>query len=220
MYLPLRHLATWLTDLESFVCALSGEARSKVQFTNYPRDFEMSSGLYNDAKIWEVARATSAASSFFEPIAFGSNKRIFLDGAVGANNPIRQLWQEAENLWGTGPLEPQIQCLVSIGTGVPAVEPFGTNLRAVAKTLLDIATETEQTAESFASEHKNIVLQRRYLRLNVLKGLEGVGLEEASKKNDIEAVTEAYGVSLDVRMKLQAFRECVNVAETASGSPV
>jgi predicted acylesterase/phospholipase RssA len=180
----------------------------------------MSPDLYNNAKIWEVARATSAASSFFEPITIGKNKRVFLDGAVGANNPIRQLWQEAGRLWGPGHLEPQIQCLVSIGTGVPAVEPFGAKLLAIAKTLKAIATETEETAESFASEHTDIISQRRYLRLNVLKGLESIGLEDASKKSDIEATTEAYGRTIDTLMKLQAFRECVNEAETESGSQV
>lgn len=101
---------------------------------------------------------------------------------------------------------------------MPAVEPFGTNLLTVAKTLKDMATETENTANSFASEHTDIILQHRYLRLNVLKGLESVGLEESSKKNTIEAVTEAYGVSPDVRMKLQAFRECVNARQAESGS--
>ena len=79
-----------------------------------------------------------------------------------------------------------------------------------------MATETEDTAESFASEHTDIITQRRYLRLNVTKGLETVGLEDASKRNIIATMTERYGNLNDTQMKLYAFRECVNTAPSRS----
>jgi len=46
------------------------------------------SDLLNSVRIWEACRATSAASSFFNPIAIGRYKEEFMDGATGANNPI------------------------------------------------------------------------------------------------------------------------------------
>jgi len=48
--------------------------------------------MLNKVKIWEAARATSAATSFFNPITIGTES--FVDGATGANNPINELWTE------------------------------------------------------------------------------------------------------------------------------
>ena len=52
--------------------------------------------MYHKTRIWEAARATSAASSFFDPIKIGQFGEEFVDGAVGANNPVAQLWNEAK----------------------------------------------------------------------------------------------------------------------------
>ena len=43
---------------------------------------------------------TSAATSFFGPIAIGPSKEEFVDGALGANNPIYTLWTQAQDVWG------------------------------------------------------------------------------------------------------------------------
>ena len=37
-------------------------------------------------KIWEAARATSAAPSYFEPLKIGDRKLV--DGGLAANNPL------------------------------------------------------------------------------------------------------------------------------------
>jgi patatin-like phospholipase/acyl hydrolase len=50
----------------------------------------------NSVKIWEVCRATSAASSFFDPIAVGRYEEEFVDGGIGANNPVTELWNQAQ----------------------------------------------------------------------------------------------------------------------------
>ena len=52
--------------------------------------------LYNHVKIWEAACATSAASTFFDKIELGPAGQKFRDGGTGANNPVRQLWNEAK----------------------------------------------------------------------------------------------------------------------------
>src|SRR6266568_3989190 len=64
-----------------------------------------------DCKIWEAARATSAAPTFFKRIEIG-NKQL-VDGGLGCNNPSRVVLDEAEAAFGGH----QIGCLVSIGTG-------------------------------------------------------------------------------------------------------
>ncbi|THX94060.1 hypothetical protein D6D08_01815 [Aureobasidium pullulans] len=42
-------------------------------------------GLYRTVRIWEAARATSAAPGFFDTISIGDPKRLFLDGGTGAH---------------------------------------------------------------------------------------------------------------------------------------
>jgi hypothetical protein len=61
-------------------------------------------------------------------------KQTFVDGATAANNPVRRLWQEAQRQWGAQ-LEPQIQCLVSVGTGVLKMKSFGNGPGEVIQTL-------------------------------------------------------------------------------------
>lgn len=78
----------------SFVCATSKETSGTVCLTSY-RTQRGNNDLLNSVKIWEACRATSAATSFFDPIAIGRYGE-FVDGATGANNPIRELWIQAQ----------------------------------------------------------------------------------------------------------------------------
>jgi hypothetical protein len=136
----------FMMRIKKFVCAVSGKnGEMEVQFSSYPRP-------------WEAARTTSAASSFFDPITIGPNGQTFLDGATGSNNPVRILWQEAKILWHTpkNPLNNQIQCLVSIGTGAPAGGSFSKDVFAIGRTLVRMATETEVTANDFPREHEEL----------------------------------------------------------------
>jgi hypothetical protein len=182
----------------SFVCAMSKEIADSVLFTSYPS--RGSSDLYNYTRIWEAARATSAASSFFDPIKIGKFEEEFVNGAVGVNNPVAHLWIEAKGVWNDEALEGNIKCLVSIGTGIPSLKPYGDSLLEIGKTLKAVATETEMTAESFHRAHSDLDDGNRYFRFNVAHGLEDIGLEDAAQKNRIMAATTRY-VALESVMK-------------------
>ena len=198
-----------MLTLHSFVCAMSKEVADTVHFTSYssPR---WSSDMYKNTRIWEAARATSAASSFFDPIKIGAFGEEFVDGAVGANNPVNQLWVEAKNMWPDEPLEGNLKCLVSIGTGVPGVAPYGSSLLEIAKTLKRIATETDLTAEAFHRAHSDLDDGNRYFRFNA-SGLEDIGLEDAAEKNRIMAATNRYVASESV---MRQMRLCGNNLST------
>jgi predicted acylesterase/phospholipase RssA len=169
----------------------------------------------NDARmtIWQACRATSAASTFFDPISIGMHEEQYLDGATGANNPVRELWTAAKDLWPEGHLEDKIKCLVSIGTGQPSLEPFGESLVDVATTLLAIATDTERTAEVFAREHRDLAREKRYFRFNVEKGLEKIGLEEFQKRSILVSATRRYLESQAVYENLLACGEQLSSKE-------
>ncbi|KAI4122850.1 MAG: hypothetical protein LQ338_005584 [Usnochroma carphineum] len=183
-----------------FVCATSKETADTVLLRTYPS--RGASHMFRETRIWEAARATSAASSFFDPIKIGSFGEEFVDGATGANNPVQQLWNEASDVWRDQALESSIQCLVSIGTGVPSLKPFGSSLTEVGNTLVQMATDTQRTAEIFHRGHSELNNGNRYIRLNVSQGLEEIGLEEASKKNVIMAATSRYMESEEIVQRM------------------
>ncbi|KAI9861190.1 MAG: hypothetical protein M1813_005363 [Trichoglossum hirsutum] len=115
-------------ECKAFVCAVRKEKRQIAILRSYvsPRN---RSQVLQDCRIWEAARATSAATPFFKPVSIGALKMEFLDGAVSCNNPVEQLYTEALDIWPD--MEERLSCLVSIGTEMQLLKPFGDSVRGV-----------------------------------------------------------------------------------------
>ena len=158
------------------------------------RDYNLLDESNHDtATIVEAALATSAATTFFKPVTIGV--RQYVDGALGSNNPIEYVWNEAQSIWcpDHGQLEPIVKCFVSVGTGNPGSTPIRDGAKDfLTQTLKDIATETGRTAAKSAARHRGLLDKKRYFRYNVEQGLQAVGLEEYRKQPDIEAATHTY----------------------------
>ncbi len=176
--------------------------------------------LLQSATIWQAGRATAAASTFFDPVAIGPHGDEFVDGATGANNPIYQLWVEAQDMWGQDLLsgsgsgngggggaslfEDRMRCVVSVGTGVPATLEYGAHFIGRLQTLKRVATDTEATAELFGRDRRRLQEQGRYFRFSVGRGLEDVRLEQAHRMGDIAAATTRYVAAQDVAAQVRA----------------
>ncbi|KAI1441841.1 hypothetical protein F5Y02DRAFT_430764 [Annulohypoxylon stygium] len=154
-----------------FVCTFTKSLNTPVLIQSYKTIGNVDAQALLDCKIWEAARATSAAATFFDPITIGRQK--FVDGATGNNNPIRQ-------------------CIVSVGTGVPILEDFGNNLKELVSTLRRIATDTEETERRFYRDHKDLGIGNKYFRFNVDRGLSDVALGAFERINVIETATESF----------------------------
>lgn len=194
-----------LTDGISFVCATSKETSDTVCLTSY-RSPRSDTDLLDSTKIWQACRATSAATSFFDPVAIGPFGEEFVDGALGANNPVYALWNQAQDVWGDQ-LCGRLRCLVSIGTGMPPLKPVRDDVLGIWSTLKELATETEKTSEQFRRDKSSLDNDGRYYRFNVDRGLEDVGLEESKKEREIAAATRRYIQSQVVFTQMKA---CVN----------
>lgn len=106
------------------VTAACETGEQAVIFTNYNRaeDGQVSYRMErpddpnNELKLWEAARATSAAPTFFKPFVNSRTKEAYLDGAVFHNNPVRIANYESKLIWpDVEECHPDI--LLSIGTG-------------------------------------------------------------------------------------------------------
>jgi predicted acylesterase/phospholipase RssA len=177
-----------------FVCAVPAKHinRQPRLFRTWSAD---KSPGYN-CTIWEAARATSAAPTFFKRISIGDAglQEEFIDAGIGCNNPVRYLVEEAGKEFGP---ERTVSCIVSIGTGKPMVAGFkspGLFQRVLPldliKVLASMATDSETEASTMKARFQNC--SGLYHRLNVERGLEEVSLEEWEKLGEVKSHTMAY----------------------------
>ena len=106
-----------------------------------------------------------------------------------------ELWNQTQLMWESDLLEDNVQCLVSIGTGILSLKPFRDDLLHISETLVTIATETEQTAERFRRDKAYLDSSNWYFRFNVVRGLKNIRLEDLTKRKEIAAATRRYVTS-------------------------
>lgn len=152
--------------------------------------------------VWQAARATSAAPSFFDPLVV-KDITTLRDGGLRNNNPINEIVDEVRTEFPGR----EISCLVSIGTGVSKTEFFGNGLVSIAKACAKIATDTEEAERTFRNNHTmpNQSLHDRYFRFEVEQGLQNVGMEEWKHMEHIWSVTTSY---LNDSKRVEMFDDC------------
>jgi predicted acylesterase/phospholipase RssA len=167
--------------------------------------------MHSNCKIWEAARATSAAPTFFKRIEIGRNQP-FIDGGLGCNNPSQVVLDEAKAIFGAR----QIGCLVSIGTGqaeVIGIKKPGLFQQIILKDVIDalraITTDCEATHEEMLGRFAN--LPNTYFRLNVEQGMQRIELSKWEKLSIVEAHTAQYMKRKEVQEKLALLVNTIRV---------
>ncbi|TFK24383.1 phospholipase [Coprinopsis marcescibilis] len=125
---------------------------------------------FADFKIWEAARATSAAPTYFPRIKLGDFE--YIDGGVGFNNPVLLLLLESRLQFG---FARPLGCLVTIGTGMNpniALPETGSNVLTNAASAVGTVFALVNLITS--SEHANQIAQgfvdsEQYFRFNLGK---------------------------------------------------
>ncbi|KAF9553084.1 phospholipase [Agrocybe pediades] len=129
---------------------------------------------FDTYKIWEAARATSAAPTYFPRIKLDEYE--YVDGGVGFNNPVLLLMGEARLHYG---FARPFGCLVTIGTGMtPNVEIGG--LLSTVKGMWELSMKTEH-ANKMAEP---LCEKGTYYRFNVG--------EKIAEKRWVETVEPGY----------------------------
>lgn len=146
--------------------------------------------------VWEACRATSAATSFFEPINVGGAR--YSDGGLQYNNPVDIARSEAREMFPHRKLH-----IVSLGTGTAAPSEFDPGLMSIANQLVSIITNSDKVANDFARSWDDA--QGNYYRFSP-PFLGALGLEEADK---LEAIR---GFAVDYVDETEAGRRLVDCA--------
>jgi predicted acylesterase/phospholipase RssA len=173
-----------------------------------------------DCFIWEAARATTAAPTFFKSIGICGPDGIseeFTDGGLKWNNPVKVVIEEGARVFGS---ERRVACVVSIGTGhqsaiglrdadwYQALLPMN-----VIDLLKDLATDCEEKASECEKQYGH--LPGLYYRFNVEHGLENVSLDDWKKLSEVKTHTKAYLQQPLVERKLD---QLVDVLRTRSAN--
>ena len=192
----------------SFVCAMNAHNMNANMPTLF-RTYE-SHETHLECKIWEAARATSAAPTFFKRIEIG-RAQPFIDGGLGCNNPSRVVLNEAKALFGGAR---HIGCLVSIGAG--QVETIGIRKPGLFQQIIptDVVDAVKAIANECEATHENMLglfakLPATYFRLNVDQGMQGISLSEWDKLSNVEAHTTQYLKRTDVADKVASLASVI-----------
>jgi hypothetical protein len=188
-----------------FVCVMPSDNIGK---THIVRSFYGDEGTQDnwdeDVQIWEAARATTAASTFFKPqiLGKGPSARPYIDAAIGVNNPVEYLLPEAVKEFGSGR---RFGCVVSIGTGtrgdvrlersvggLQSIVKFRgvVYYRDLVKTLKNLATDAEASHRQL--ESRLLSFPGAYYRFNVPEAAAQVELHHYLKIPELKSSTAEY----------------------------
>ena len=172
--------------------------------------------MAHDIPIWQVARATSAAPTYFKPPIIDGLE--YVDGGFGANNPCVEIYEEVRKM--NNDSKKSASTILSIGTGKnnEARRFKGTGLQRYLNYLnfaRKWASDSEQTHLAMLKAKKEVNFN--YFRLNVEEGLDRMKLDEWRARGPVRTKLGEY---------IGAFRssprkdgcKCDKAAETSMAS--
>ena len=153
-----------------------------------PHILDRNPGPAHDIPIWQVARATSAAPTYFKPAKIQGVK--YLDGGFGANNPCAEIFEEVRTM--NNDTATCTNVILSIGTGRDKkTSRFKSDGAARFWNYLNVArkwaSEAEVTHYNMAKRVKDFE-GLQYYRLNVEDGLGSMKLDEWKARGRVRTI--------------------------------
>ncbi|KAI9843047.1 MAG: hypothetical protein M1837_006678 [Sclerophora amabilis] len=185
-------------------------------YDHHPRQpflpWQRNPGLAHRLPIWQVARATSAAPTYFNSITIENRK--FGDGGFGTNNPTDEIYHEVRLM--NGDESAHVALVLSIGTGKNPVHRFSDKVfgkfSQIPGALKKLAVDCERVHEGMTRRREPGGM--RYFRFNVDSDvLRKISLDEWKAPNwrhkenltleNITKATEKYLEESEVQRSLQ-----------------
>lgn len=130
--------------------------------------------------IWEVARATTAAPTYFDRMVIGNH--TFWDGGFGCNNPSLEAFTEVVNMNNEN--VGAVALLLSIGTGESRISRFAqgkwSQVYQFVKAAKKMASDSQKVHDDMLRFSENGT-RFPYYRFNVRDGLSEMKLDEWKK---------------------------------------
>ena len=147
--------------------------------------------MAHDIPIWQVARATSAAPTYFKPPLIDGLE--YVDGGFGANNPCVEIYEEVRKM--NNDSKKSASTILSIGTGKnnEARRFKGTGFQRYLNYLnfaRKWASDSEQTHLAMLKAKREVNF--KYFRLNVEEGLDLMKLDEWRARGPVRTKLGEY----------------------------
>lgn len=190
-----------MSFLLRFVCALKKEDNSAVRFRAYPNP-DGSQFPFAKCKIWEAARATSAAPFYFPTAVVEGIK--FWDGGLANNNPVLEVLNERSQLFPGRP----VTCIISLGTGFSERKPSKSTIAVLGKgkRVLKNVTNVENHHESAREQCQANAIP--YFRFNPSTADDEIGLADYKSLEALTMHTEKY---LNLKHIMTSIKRCAEL---------
>jgi hypothetical protein len=152
-----------------------------------------------------------ATTLYFVPVQIGRSHQSFVGGAVGTNNPTRELLKEASAVFGN---ERRVAQILSTGCGVPTALSLeaATNESGPSRLAKEIPTDCQVVATELAARLYEV---DAYLRLSVDKGIGDIEMDQWGMLGAIEMHTACY---IESQTIMHAFEVSLKRLMQRSGS--
>lgn len=171
--------------ISALYAATSANISHPQTFRNYP-----SRRSKLNPTIVDALCATMATPPHFSAVKIGAPMRqqSFLGGALGANNPTRELLNEASDVFGK---EKRVAQIITLGSGRPHAISLNNSTpgQGIDQVLASISADCETVARDLSMRLSGI---NAYLRLNVDRGMENLTFCDWTDIGSIESHTTAY----------------------------
>ncbi|PSR97545.1 hypothetical protein BD289DRAFT_91836 [Coniella lustricola] len=198
----------------AFVCTMPEQKHKEmVRF----RTYEISSDKYPHLLIYQAARATTAATTFFRPMPIHDDegtKENFIDAALGTNNPATICLEEARELFGS---ERELNCVVSLGTGTRQKEldkygrrgPLSQIKYLVSSVMLmkELSTDSEKVHKALEKQFDDY--GKSYFRFNVDGGAQDISLADWKKMDELKERTKKYLEIAEVKKSINELVDAI-----------
>ncbi|KAG8787545.1 hypothetical protein FRC12_015468 [Ceratobasidium sp. 428] len=197
-----------------FACNANNVNNSPVK---HFRTYWVRDDTSSNTKIWEAARATTAAPAYFDSIQIGEEE--FVDGGLQVNNPVLTAVPEALIAFDKART---IGCLLSVGTGLPpdlalskhegitgGLRNFGNLLQA----LFAQATNSQLAHLAVEDLHNRGLLAEKYFRFNAKVDIpeqrdakfsdKMISLDDVDSLEKFKEFTMKYLNTLEVQQQIQ-----------------
>ncbi|KIJ49334.1 hypothetical protein M422DRAFT_161231 [Sphaerobolus stellatus SS14] len=198
-------------NMTKFVCAIPPD---NMAVPRRFRTYRVARNESTNCMIWEAARATTAAPTFFKAMEIpgvGGIRERFCDAGLRCNNPSWEVLNEAKEIFGVGR---KIGLMLSIGTGHPGTihhsKPNKVE-KVIPLKLIDalraIATDCENVSRDFSDRFR--FQSGTYYRLNVTHGAQGISLNEWDKIPEIITHTRSYLQDTRISQDVDVIVKCL-----------